>query len=395
MLAVKAVKQNIETSEINNLLEVFRKMVNEAIRVGLERNITSRFKLSNAVYEPLHNGLHTWYILSAVEKACTLLKNYRKAKRKNPKTKKPHVKKPFLSIGNQAYKIIDGKLRLPTKPKQFIYVPLNKYTLKVLSEPNLKLGSITLTASTVSISFSKETAEIDPCGYVGIDRNLNNVTTASSNGEVVAYDLSKATRVKATYREVKSHFKRNDVRIRRKLFGKYGNKQRNKVSQVLHHASKDIVKRAKENHFGIAMENLKGIRKLYRKGNGQGKYYRSRLNSWSFYELQRQIEYKAKGEGISVVYVQARNTSKKCSICGLDLIPEENRVLKCLLHGIVDRDVNAARNVLARALRFGAVGQPVEAMVVEPSKAIHKVDGCQVSPKKLLEPIDIFQRKIG
>lgn len=365
MLAVKAVKQNISSSEVNSLLEMFRQMVNVAIRVGLEKNITSRFSLSNAVYKEFHNGLHTWYILSAVEKACTILKNYRKAKRKNPKTKKPYVKKPYVSIGNQAYKIIDGKLRLPSKPRKFIYIRLNKYTLKVLSEPNLKLGSVTLTANTVSISFSKETAEIEPSGYIGIDRNLNNVTTASSNGEVVTYDLSEATRIAVTYREVKSHFKRNDVRIRRRLFRKYGEKQRNRINQILHRVSKAIVEKAKENKFGIVMENLKGIRKLYRKGSWQGRRFRSRLNSWSFYELQRQVKYKAKWEGIPVVYVPARNTSKKCSICGLDLIPEENRVLKCPTHGTVDRDVNAARNILTRALRFKAVGQPVEGVVAE------------------------------
>lgn len=366
MLAVKAVKQNIEISEITSLLETFRKMVNEAIRIGLEKNITSRFSLSNAVYKPLHNGLHTWYILSAIEKACAILKNYRKAKHKNSKTKKPYVKNPFLSIGNQAYKIIDGKLRLPTNPRRFIYIPLNKYTLKVLSKPCLKLGSVTLTANIVSISFSKETAEIEPSGYIGIDRNLNNVTTASCNGEIVVYDLSEATTIKATYREVKRHFKRNDVRIRTRIFRKYGKKQRNKVSQILHRVSKNIVKKAKENKFGIVMENLKGIRKLYRKGNWQGRRFRSRLNSWSFYELQRQIEYKAKWEGIPVSYVPARNTSKHCSICGSNTLESGERQLWCPeCHSIMDRDVNAARNIMKRALRFEAGGQPVEGMVAE------------------------------
>jgi len=364
MLAVKAIKQTVQVSEIDNLLEIFRKMVNDAIRVGLEKNISSRFKLTEAVYKELHNGLHTWYILSAVEKACAILKNYRKAKRKNPKTKKPCVKKPFLSIGNQGYKIVDRKLRLPTKPRQFIHIPLNKHTLKVLSEPNLKLGSITLTASTVSISFSKETAEIEPSGYIGIDRNLDNTTTASSKGKVVVYNLSKATGIKATYREVKSHFKRNDARIRRRIFQKYGDKERNKVNQILHHVSKSIVQEAKAKRFGVVMENLKGIRKLYRKGNGQGRNYRSRLNSWSFYELQRQIEYKAKWEGVKVIFVDARGTSSNCPTCGSKVYPNGQRQLWCPKCNIsADRDEVASRNVLKRGLRFRPVGLTCEAMV--------------------------------
>jgi transposase len=90
------------------------------------------------------------------------------------------------------------------------------------------------------------------------------------------------------------------------------------------------------------------------------------MNSWSFAELQRQIEYKARWEGLPVIYVKPHGTSSKCSICGHRL-SEENRQMKCASCGLtVDRDVNAARNILARGVRFAPVAQPVEAMVVEP-----------------------------
>ena len=64
--------------------------------------------------------------------------------------------------------------------------------------------------------------------------------------------------------EKHSNFKRNDVRIRKKIFSKYGKKEKNRVHQILHNASKKIVSK----NQGIIMENIKGIRKLYRKGNG-------------------------------------------------------------------------------------------------------------------------------
>ena len=121
---------------------------------------------------------------------------------------------------------------------------------------------------------------------------------------------------------------------------------------------------AKEKKFGVVMENLTGIRKLYGKGNGQGRMYRGRMNSWSYAELQRQIEYKARWEGIPVIYVNPSGTSVKCSICGSRMKPEENRTLKCRSCGFtVDRDVNAARNILARGMRFVPVASASEAMV--------------------------------
>lgn len=377
MLAVKTVKQNIQpVPELESLLNIFKKMVNHCIHVGLEKNISSRFRLQNEVYRELHNGYHTWYILSAVEKGCAILKNYRKAKRKNVKTKTPYVTKAFVSIGNECYKIADKKLRLTVRPRQYVYLPLNSYSLKVLSQPSLKPGSITLTANTVSISFSKETVEVEPSGYIGIDRNLDNVTAVSGTGQVFQYDLSKATEIKSVYRTVKSHLKRNDVRIRKNIFGKYGVKERNRVNQLLNNVSKDVVEKAKENSFAVVMENLKGIRKLYQKGNGQGTYYRGRMNSWSYYELQRQIEYKARWEGLKVIYVDARGTSKLCSICGSELYPNGQRELWCPECSIsIDRDINAARNILARGVRFTPNGLPKEAMVTESVKVIRKVDG--------------------
>ena len=128
------------------------------------------------------------------------------------------------------------------------------------------------------------------------------------------------------------------------------------------------------------MEKLTGIRKLYRRGNWQGRWYRGRMNSWSFAELQRQIEYKAKWEGLSVIYVSPYGTSAKCSKCGSRLarVPEENRKLHCTIcRFTVDRDVNAAKNILAKgALRFGAFAPALEAMVQEPvsQQVILKVD---------------------
>lgn len=198
--------------------------------------------------------------------------------------------------------------------------------------------------------------------------NLSNVTLAATDGGVLQIDLSRANAVKSKYRAVRAKFSRNDHRIRKVIYAKYGRKERDRVQQFLHRASKTIVGEAKAKHYGIALERLRSIRRLYRKGNGQSRNYRARMNSWSFAELQRQIEYKARWGGLPVRYVNPAGTSVKCSKCGcrVKAKPEENRLSTCQSCGFtVDRDVNAARNILIRALRFGAVGPACEAMVQE------------------------------
>src|SRR5439155_18528002 len=143
-------------------------------------------------------------------------------------------------------------------------------------------------------------------------------------------------------------------------------RKRNHVQPILHNVSKRIVEDAKTRRYGIIMERLTGMRRLYRKGNRQNRNYRAIMNRRSYGELQRQIEYKARWEDVKILYVSAWNTSKRCSICGYKTLESTQRRLWCPHCGaILDRDENAARNIAAGGLRFSPNEPPGEAMVEE------------------------------
>ena len=65
------------------------------------------------------------------------------------------------------------------------------------------------------------------------------------------------------------------MRIQKKISGKYGKKEKNKVNDIIHKTTAHLASQA----TGVFMEDIKGIRKLYRKGNGQGNRFRGRMNS--------------------------------------------------------------------------------------------------------------------
>jgi len=385
---VKSVRQMyLPSPEVLGLLEDFRLMVNDSIRIGLEKEnqgeiISSMRKLSMACYHRLAvYGLPTYYRLTAISKAAGILRSYRREKAKNRKARKPFATKLLLT-DCYGFRIFGRLLRISYRRGEYLFVTLNDHTVEILRGNDTR--SVTLTASTISICYSKAAGvEMETTGLMGIDSNLDNITLADSGGSVLSFDLSEATRIKSAYREVKSHLRRNDARINRKVSGKYGALQTNKVGQILNRTSRAVVDRACRAKLGIVMEDLKGIRRRYRKGNGQRRNYRHRLNSWSYYELQRQITYKARWEGIPVYYVAARGTSSRCSICGgrTSKSPNGHRLLFCQsCRTTFDRDENAAKNILAKgALRFGANGPPGEAMVAEREQAeetpIRPVDG--------------------
>ena len=60
------------------------------------------------------------------------------------------------------------------------------------------------------------------------------------------------------------------------------------------------------------MEDLTNIRIRIK----AGKRLRSRLHGWPWAQLQAFIEYKARAEGINVVYINPAYTSKTCAACG-------------------------------------------------------------------------------
>ena len=111
-----------------------------------------------------------------------------------------------------------------------------------------------------------------------MDRNEKNITFGDKDG-VVQIDMAKAVKVRQTTREILFSFRRDDVRVRRRLARKYWKRCKDRTSQLLHAATNFMVDVAARNSATFALEDLTGIRRVYRKGNGQGKDYRFRLNS--------------------------------------------------------------------------------------------------------------------
>src|SRR5207249_4874653 len=244
--------------------------------------------------------------------------------------------------------------------------------------------SFTLTATSLSLCISKAVPDIECVGTVGVDRNLRNLTVGNDE-RVSQHDLSDTVRIVETISHIVGSFKRSDSRIRKKIATKYGRRRRNRIQPLLHNVTKRIVADAVERRQAIVLENIEGIRRLYGRGNGQGRNYRRRMNGWSYAEAQRQIEYKAKWAGLPVIHLSRRETqgtSVTCPACGERL--QEDKQLqrklwcqKCRV--MMDRDAVAAVNLSRRGrLRFDrsrtlieSKGSPSEAMVEErePDKA--------------------------
>ncbi|HBF0843513.1 TPA: RNA-guided endonuclease InsQ/TnpB family protein [Clostridioides difficile] len=128
------------------------------------------------------------------------------------------------------------------------------------------------------------------------------------------------------------------------LLDKLQENEKNFVKTYSHALSKRVVEFAKSNKCEYI-----NIEKLTKDG-----FDNIILRNWSYFELQKMIEYKAEREGITVRYVNPAYTSQKCSRCGE--IDKENRQtqanFKCTKCGFeLNADHNAAINI-ARSIEF-------------------------------------------
>src|SRR5438132_12117748 len=132
MLSIKSVRQKHQASkDLLKLLDEFRRMVNVCVAIGIEENISSRMTLSLASYHRLSRDILGYYRLGAISTATGILRNHRKARKKNPRTRLPYAKKLMLTTC-YGFKIQKGLLRLPVKPRQYGYVNLSNHTLQTL-----------------------------------------------------------------------------------------------------------------------------------------------------------------------------------------------------------------------------------------------------------------------
>lgn len=245
-----------------------------------------------------------------------------------------------------------------------------KSTINKIISGEYKQGSSQLSISDkgkveliISFSFEPKAKVLDKNRILGIDLGLVNVAVMSIWDEGVQdWDwFSWKHNVIDGEELIKFRQKQFNINKKRQVSKKYSGSGRvghgyktrvkginngyvgNFADTYNHKISKYIVDFAIKNNCGIIqMEDLSGVT-----SNTHEKF----LKDWSYYDLQKKIEYKSKENGIEFIKVNPKYTSKRCSKCGC--IHEDNRNCKedqsrfeCQVCGHKENaDINASKNI--------------------------------------------------
>lgn len=188
-----------------------------------------------------------------------------------------------------------------------------------------------------------DASDID--GFLGVDLGVTNIAV-DSDGAVFQGKTVKNVRYR--HRKLRARLQAKGTKSTLRRLKRLGGKERRFVTWVNHNISKSIVAKAKDTARGIALEELTYIRTRVTARKSQ----RATLHSWSFAQLRSFIEYKARLDGVPVVAVDPRNTSRTCPVCGC--IDKANRpdqstflCIQCGFSGLAD--YIAAGNISRRA----------------------------------------------
>lgn len=178
--------------------------------------------------------------------------------------------------------------------------------------------------------------------FIGLDRNATGHVAVVANPETgKVWKLGKP--------EQHIHNKYRAIRKKFQATGRYRkvkairNRESRIVRDINHKVAKKIVDIAEKTGSGIKLERLGGIRKNRR----HGRRFNGTLHSWSFYQMENFIAYKARMRGIPLVYVEPKNTSKECSRCG-SVGTRTGKKFVCPCGHVDHADANAGFNIALR-----------------------------------------------
>ena len=234
---------------------------------------------------------------------------------------KPSFKKPqYDLVWNRDYSLtqncfsvntLNGRVKLPYfaegMSKYFNHSIYRFGTAKLVN----KRGKYYLH---IPVTYEVEESNIsDICNVVGIDRGINFVVATYDSKHKSGFVSGKAIKQKrANYSRLREELQMRHTPSSRRRLKAIGQRENRWMQDINHQVSKALAT-GNPKHTLFVLEDLTGIRNATERVKTKDRYVSV---SWSFYDLEQKLIYKAKQNQSSVIKVDPRYTSQCCPACG-------------------------------------------------------------------------------
>ena len=159
----------------------------------------------------------------------------------------------------------------------------------------------------------EESNTSDICNVVGIDRGINFVVATYDSKHKSGFVSGKKIKQKrAHYSKLRKELQMRQTPSARHRVKAIGQRENRWIQDVNHQVSKALVENNPK-HTLFVLEDLSGVRNATERVRTKDRYVSV---SWSFYDLEQKLTYKAKQNQSTVIKVNPRYTSQCCPVCG-------------------------------------------------------------------------------
>ena len=279
-----------------------------------------QFSLNKALYSSLRElfGLKSQMAQSVIK---TVIAKYKTILENQGEWIKPNFKHPQYdlvwnrdySLTNNCFSVntLDGRVKLP-----YFAEGMSKY----FNADIYRFGTAKLVHKHgkyflhIPVTYEVEESEIsDICNVVGIDRGINFVVATYDSKHKSGFVSGKQIKQKrAQYSELRKELQMRHTPSSRRRLKAIGSRENRWMQDVNHQVSKALVQ-SNPKHTLFVLEDLSGVRTATERIHLKDRYVSV---SWSFYDLEQKLIYKAKQNQSTVIKVNPAYTSQTCPCCG-------------------------------------------------------------------------------
>lgn len=353
MKLVRTIKIRLqEHPEIfQSTIDAYTKAFNHTCKVGWKDKDYNGVSLHHKVYKSTRAYLPSQLAVSARMKATEALKSTKKRLKQGKKASCPQSKQIGIRYDARSFNVwwdrnevsfstISGRVKLKLIVPEYFqrYLSWKRCSADLFIRDNQVF---------LHIVVEKEVDDLVSNGeFVGCDRGIKKLAVTSDKRFFGGGHVKQVSRRYQRLRSVLQSKGHSGKRHFRKISSKENRFRRD----VNHCVSKQIVQGLNPGTT-LILEKLTGIKEnTTRKRRKKNRFDH---NSWSYYQLEEFLKYKAAFKGVLVDYVSARYTSRGCSKCGY--IARANRTCqsrfrckKCDYQ--CNADLNASFNIVKNYL---------------------------------------------
>ena len=305
---------------LDETMSVYRNACNYVSDYVFRTHDLKQFSLNKALYSILREkfNLKSQMAQSVLK---TVIARYKTILENQNEWIKPSFKKPqYDLVWNRDYSLTQNRFSINTLNGRVKLSYFSDGMSKYFDHTIYKFGTAKLVNKHgkyylhIPVTYEVEESNItDICNVVGIDRGINFVVATYDSKHKSGFVSGKAIKQKrAKYSKLRKELQMRHTPSSRRRLKAIGQRENRWMQDINHQVSKALVENNPK-HTLFVLEDLSGIRNATERVKTKDRYVSV---SWSFYDLEQKLIYKAKQNQSSVIKVDPRYTSQCCPCCG-------------------------------------------------------------------------------